>query len=73
MKIKPTVTCHRVGIFVPRVGQSCCVRPFNHPGPLVSNTKTILTSPVVRITHTGFETENTIYVFEKVKNNEPSN
>lgn len=40
----------------------CC--PINHPSPLVSNTKTIRTSPVLarNMDTGGFETQNTIYL-----------
>jgi hypothetical protein len=38
------------------------VTPINHPGPLVSNTTTVMTSKVVQQHGDGFETENTRYV-----------
>lgn len=45
------------------LGQSALVFPVDHPSPLVSNKKWILTSPVIKIEDDGqvFETLNTIY------------
>lgn len=46
-----------------QVGHSAFVTPFDHPGEDVSNTKTVITSPVRSYNkETGeFETLNTIY------------
>lgn len=46
------------------LGQSALLmRVLNHPGPGVSNTKPIHTSPVVAVhMHGRFETRNTYYV-----------
>jgi hypothetical protein len=46
-----------------QVGYSAFVTPFDHPGEDVSNTKTVITSPVRTYDQsTGeFETLNTIY------------
>lgn len=44
------------------LGKSTVVWPLDHPSPLVSNTKPVWTSPVIRLGPRGeFETENTIY------------
>ena len=44
------------------VGQNGYVHePLDHPGPLVSNTRPVITSKVVTIAEGYFETENTIY------------
>lgn len=47
------------------VGHRAFVHPTNHPSNLVSNTTGVMTSPVVKITEDGFETQNTIYRKEK--------
>ena len=47
------------------IGQRTYVRPVDHPSGLVSNTKLVCTSHVVKIDYDipgRFETENTVYV-----------
>lgn len=45
-----------------KVGSRVVVEPIDHPGSYVSNTKPVITSPVVAIQgHGVFVTENTIY------------
>ena len=48
-----------------RVGHRAFVQPINHPSLAVSNTTGVMTSPFVKITEDGFETQNTIYRKEK--------
>lgn len=44
------------------IGSRVLVHPIDHPSPYVSNTKSVITSPVVAIQGCGvFATENTIY------------
>lgn len=57
--MKPVV--HYQVAVLPPIGGSAYVYPVDHPSPLVSNTKAVRTSPVVRIDGDEFETENTIY------------
>ena len=70
---KPIVL-YKAGItHIPDVGSCAIVEPINHPnhvkGQQVSNTKPVITSPIVRIGAWGeFETENTIYRPAKVMN-----
>lgn len=49
-----------------KVGHQAIIMPLDHESPLVSNTTTALTSPVIRVFTEieGFETANTIYVKE---------
>lgn len=50
----------------PQIGKSMVCFPLDHPASdRVSNTKLIITSPVVALTDDGFETLNTIYKEEK--------
>lgn len=43
-------------------GFRAIVRPLDHPGPHVSNTRAIITTRVVKVLPEGaFETENSIY------------
>jgi hypothetical protein len=44
-------------------GSSAIVKPVDHPSPLVTNRKPVLTSPVIQYDRTTgeFETFNTIY------------
>ena len=44
------------------IGHSALVFPINHPSGLVSNTKPVQTSEIVRLYEDGFETKNTRYV-----------
>ena len=46
------------------LGLSALVRPVNHTSELVSNTKYVRTSPVIKYDSSSgrFETENSIYV-----------
>ena len=45
------------------VGECQVIEPIDHPSPFVSNTKPIITSPVVTVGQHGmFATQNTIYV-----------
>ena len=48
-----------------KVGHRAFVQPTNHPSQQVSNTTGVMTSPVVKLTKDGFETQNTIYRKEK--------
>jgi hypothetical protein len=62
-KLKPLV--HYIEVVYPPspvVGKSVIVKTVDHPSPLVSNTKHVLTSPVVSVNDDGFETQNSIYV-----------
>lgn len=48
-------------------GQGAVIEPIDHPSELVSNTKPVLTSRVVKLHFAGaFETMNTMYVPEDV-------
>lgn len=45
------------------VGGAALVRPLDHDGKAVTNTKMIMTSRVVKIDDNGcFETENSLYI-----------
>lgn len=48
-----------------RIGWPVVCIPIDHPSELVSNTKSVITSPVVKINHDGFETLNTVYHYAK--------
>lgn len=62
--MKPVVK-YRASLLDIVVGLPALVEPIDHPSPLVTNTKPVYTSNVVGITPRGFETENTVYVFER--------
>lgn len=51
------------------VGSGAVVRPIDHPGSLVSNTKHVHTSPVITYDPVSgvFETQNTLYYPESLK------
>jgi len=59
--MKPTVHYTPTSVDIIKVGHSAFVVPVDHPSDLVSNTTFVKTSPVVKLTDTGFETQNTIY------------
>ena len=48
-----------------REGEPVILTPLDHPSPLVSNTKPIVTSPVKKIGTDEFWTENTHYYLLK--------
>lgn len=52
---------------VQMMGNRAILRPLDHPGPDVSNTREVITSPVVSHDHLSgrLETANTIYVKEQ--------
>lgn len=53
---------HYKGCINPLIGSRTVVVPIDHPSEQVSNTTTVITSPVIRLGAWGeFETENTIY------------
>ena len=58
---KPTVH-YKPKSYCITVGEPALIQPLDHPSPLVSNTHFARTSKVLKITETGFETKNTIYV-----------
>lgn len=47
-----------------RIGHRAFVIPIDHPSLLVSNQDVVLTSTVVAFNQNGFETKNTIYIFQ---------
>jgi len=58
--MKPIVQYQEV--FLPvTVGERASVRPINHPSACVSNMLPVITSVVLAVHDTWFETENTIY------------
>lgn len=60
---KPRVFFNKHSVLVdPLVRNRAVVLPYDHPSALVSNTKYVITSPVVKVNDDGsFETENSIY------------
>lgn len=44
-----------------KVGSRAIVHPIDHPSKLVSNTKAVATSIVIKVNGANFETENTKY------------
>ncbi len=58
---KPVVHYEKVDEKHLQVGTSVLVLPTDHPDPLVSNVKWILTSKVIDLHEDGFETLNAIY------------
>jgi len=62
--MKPVVR-YRQSLLDLVIGLPALVETIDHPSPLVTNTKPVYTSKVVGITPRGFETENTVYVFER--------
>ena len=63
--MKPTVSYSNLQTTLDpeTIGKRVVLFPHNHTSPLVSNTKLVITSPVISYSETGvIETENTIYV-----------
>lgn len=61
IKIKPIVQYLPSNFNYIRKGKRAMVIPVDHPGELVSNNKEVITSPVIDVGRTWFETENTFY------------
>lgn len=60
---KPVVKYRRTESDRIVVGHPAYVHPIDHTSPLVSNTKMVITSPVVSKSNDGsFETANSLYV-----------
>lgn len=60
--MKPTVQYIDL-LFPPKVGTNTMLKPIDHPSNLVTNTRHVHTSEVVKIEENGvFETKNTRYV-----------
>lgn len=62
IKIKPIVQYLPSNFNYIQKGKRAMVSPLDHPGELVSNTTMVITSPVVEVGDTWFETENTRYI-----------
>jgi len=58
---KPLVRYRPMNVII-EVGLPALVKTVDHPSPLVSNTKAVLTSPVIHVDEHGFETLNTRYI-----------
>jgi acyl dehydratase len=73
MNNKPVVKYQAVLSTPPKVGTKYFIRPINHPSPFVSNTTIALTSTVLTSDDKtwNFETNNTIYVLDDIKNSHP--
>lgn len=62
IKIKPIVQYLPSNFNYIQKGKRAMVVPLDHPGEFVSNTTMVITSPVVEVGGTWFETENTRYI-----------
>jgi len=62
IEIKPIVQYFSSNHNYIQKGKRAMVQPVDHPGELVSNTTMVITSPVVEVGATWFETENTRYI-----------
>jgi hypothetical protein len=66
LKIKPIVQYLPSNFNVIKKGKRAYIFPIDHPSELVSNNTMVMTSPVVEVGATYFETENTLYFMEGV-------
>ena len=62
LKIKPIVQYLPSNFNVIKKGKRAYIFPIDHPSGLVSNDTMVITSPVVEVGATYFETENTRYI-----------